>query len=550
MPKVAFTNRLRAWVPFFFGSTTLAASVYRTFARTHRHMAGHVGYALDDTYIHMAMAKNFAAHGVWGVTRHEFTSSTSSPLWTLLLGGFYALFGVNEIGPLVLNLAFAALLIYAMGRILLRLGVGVPAASVIVVLAVVFTPLLAMVWVGMEHTPHILLTIMLVHLASQALAREPVRRLRQMRREHVLLLLVAPFVTAIRYEGLFVVFVVAVLFLARRSVGYAFLLGIVAVLPVAAYGAISMYHGWWLLPNSVILRNRAPSAVLSSSALKFALGWVIGNLGRSGFLGILILATLFILLVRAMRNLPFWEPPHLFAVVLLGVLLLHLQFARVGHFYRYDAYLVALGIFTVGLNSVTLYRAGERRASRAITAAILALVCIPLAYWAKHGGATPSAVASAIGNIYDQQYQMGLFIRRYYGGQDVAVNDIGAVSYLADIRLLDIGGLANRDVAAAMKNRDPGPPHFTTTFIDSLARKRGTTLAIAYPGWFSSAGGLPARWVEVGTWTISDNLVCADSTVHIYATNRAETARLIADLRAFAPHLPATVRQAGAYTAR
>lgn len=39
---------------------------------------GHVLYALDDAYIQMAVGKNLAAHGVWGVTRHEFSGAGSS----------------------------------------------------------------------------------------------------------------------------------------------------------------------------------------------------------------------------------------------------------------------------------------------------------------------------------------------------------------------------------------------------------------------------------------------------------------------------------------
>jgi len=68
---------------------------------------GHLVYALDDAYIHMAMAKNLATHGVWGVTPNGFTSSSSSPLWVLLLAVSYRLLGVTHLVPLLLNAIFA-----------------------------------------------------------------------------------------------------------------------------------------------------------------------------------------------------------------------------------------------------------------------------------------------------------------------------------------------------------------------------------------------------------------------------------------------------------
>src|SRR5262249_185763 len=64
-------------------------------------------YPLDDTYITMAMGKNLAEHGVWGVTRFEFASSSSSILWPIVMAATYRIAGTNEAAPLLWNLVFA-----------------------------------------------------------------------------------------------------------------------------------------------------------------------------------------------------------------------------------------------------------------------------------------------------------------------------------------------------------------------------------------------------------------------------------------------------------
>ena len=54
---------------------------------------GYLVYAGDDAYIGMAVARNFAQFGVWGVTRYGFASLSSTLLWTLLLSLTYYLGG-------------------------------------------------------------------------------------------------------------------------------------------------------------------------------------------------------------------------------------------------------------------------------------------------------------------------------------------------------------------------------------------------------------------------------------------------------------------------
>ena len=95
LPLVAALVALGALVLFFLR--------YATGYRTHP-----IVYALDDTYIQMAIAKNLSLDMTWGINAGEFASASSSILWPLLLGTVYAGFGINEFAPFLLNLLFAA----------------------------------------------------------------------------------------------------------------------------------------------------------------------------------------------------------------------------------------------------------------------------------------------------------------------------------------------------------------------------------------------------------------------------------------------------------
>ena len=146
-------------------------------------------------------------------------------------------------------------------------------------------------------------------------------------------------------------------------------------------------------------------------------------------------------------------------------------------------------------------------------------------------------------SIYSQQYQMARFLSEYYQGASVAANDIGAINYFADLRCLDLVGLANIDVMRAKRRGT-----YSTDFIAYEAAKQRTEIALVYDSWFapkpkSEFGGppLPANWVRVARWSVPDFGILGSDTVSFYAVRPDARDKLRQNLQAFAPKLPRLV---------
>jgi len=508
---------------------------------------GHLAYALDDAYIHMAMAKHLVVDGVLGVTPEGFTFATSSPLWTLLLAGTYALTGVSVEAPLVLNLLCALASMVLVFGLLRR---WVPSAFMQFIGLLMFlylTPLVPMVFAGMEHCLHILLILALFFFGVELLtADHPAGRSRHANRSRlVLLFTIAALAVMVRYESLFLVAALALLFLLRRRPWPAVLLVLAGLLPVAVWGIVSLSQGGFLLPTSLMLKGHFP-LWSSPVAIVRALGYTsIQRLtSQEPVLYALVVGAGLALLHRSRRE-SFWRPRALWPVLVILGCLGHLQFAKTGWFYRYEAYLHALGIVAILVafcdRSARDLWTQFRRAPWLQGAAVIALallIFLPLHY---RGKAALQEAVPATGNIYEQQVQMGRFLRAYYDGASVAANDIGAINYYADLQCLDLWGLGTTAIAKA---RRAGT--YSTETIGRLTQERGTRIAIVYADWFTDPI-LPEGWRSAGRWTIRNSIVCGDETVEFFAVRQEEFPRLVDCLQAFSDSLPPGVRETGRY---
>lgn len=505
-----------------------------------RQNQGHLVYGLDDPYIHMAIAKNFVQHGVWGINKEAFTSSSSSLLWTLLLSLFYFVFGVNEVCPFLLNMIFATLLLLLGYLVLRKYRIRPPFIFAALLTMTFFTPLPSLIFFGQEHIMHALITILFVYLSAQNLSAE-----KPSPKVYMILLMLTALVTAARYEGLFLILVVSLLFLLRRRPIHSVCVGAMGLLPIAIYGAISISNGWYFLPNPVLLKGQVPGLSSLSDIVSF-FGHSAYNVYRQMKLApdmqFLILGALILFIFQYNKQRGMWKDIRIMILIFIASALLHMQFAQVGWFNRYEAYLVALGLFVVVIGmGEYLSKKYSFVLRRSLVPKYLAeafIILIILLSFDTRAIRSLKSTPRATTNIYEQQYQMGLFLKSFYHGKNVAANDVGVINYLADIECIDLYGLGNLEVAKLMKKGKYG-----TQQIYDLAKRNNVKIAIVYDSWLKKWGGVPSQWGPVGRWKISKNIVCGGDVVTFYAVDPSETDNLDKNLRAFSSHLPIGVGQ-------
>jgi len=487
---------------------------------------GQMTYVLDDAYIHMALAKNLVLHGVLGATPFEFTSASSSPLWTLLLAAVYKITGVRETTPLVLNIVFGAALVVATNLVLRVFKVGDVPRFLGMFWVIFAAPLAPIIFGGMEHPLQILIDLGFVALAAWMLARDSA----EWDRFATALVLLAAGVGSIRYEGLALVGIVALLFAFRRRwLAAGAVLG-AGVLPVILYGLYALSQGAYFLPNSVYVKASTEAGVgrLLQSPAAF-IGLMTERLPSSYPLFPLIGASVLFAVLQLARGRSFWNARVIFPVVAVAVSCVHLVFGDIGWFFRYEDYLMVLLGLGLLLQLTDLFAAG-RPTETALQWAVLSLAALLVIGGAlasaKRGNIALRSTPWAVKNVYEQMYQLAHFVKANPQYNSIAIGDLGAISYYNDnVRILDLEGLALRGVPM----NELGKDRLSAARIRELAKRNSAQIAIIFPDYFDQ----PAEWIEVGRWTIRDDIVTGGDTVSFLAIPPTDPAALRAALQRY-----------------
>jgi len=495
---------------------------------------GVFSYPLDDTYIHLAIARNIAFYQVWGISPQGFSSASSSVLYPLLLAGTLKVFGTHTVIPFIINLLAGTAFLVILHKWLVRQQLTPVAQLCILLLVILVTPLMAIVMCGMEHMLQVLFCFLFITRFAEELANKVTSAPQKVAFSWQVYMYGA-LVTATRYEGIVLVGLACAFVFFEDRILVALKLFVLALLPVFIFGAYAQYHGSYAIPNSVLIKSGAPPLTFDG-LFNFFTNDLYNKLSLS-VVGFSTTATQRILLILVFSCLLCWRAmqeaiKYRYMLMLLALAtVFYLVLTGRTRFPRYEAYLIANGTIVTG---VMLFRYAKEAISVLFVQAkwllLLAgfILVIPILLRTKDA---LTLLFPASINIYQQQYQMGLFLGKYYYNTPIAFNDIGAASYFTRAHNVDLWGLGNLEVTRSIKEG-----YYSGDFLQQLTKKDSVRIAVVFERAFPP--DLYQHWKKIGSWQLTYNVICADDSISFFAVRPQEAPVLRANLQAYEHLLP------------
>jgi len=493
-------------------------------------------YILDDPYIHLRLAEQILA-GNYGVNAGEYSSPSSSVVWSILLIPFVA-WGFADWSALILNILSGGMVLFLSELILQRIFItkAHPDRGELLLLSTLLimplcSGILPFTFSGMEHTLQMAFALVVI-LSWIVLCTE-----KRFYWWGVAAVVVGP---TIRYENAAYSFATVVLLYRMRSEGYRFpsvfrsspilcvILSIMAVLPLGIFGLFLLSLGLDVLPLSVTAKSMYAMSGLNLLTITTQLRNVF-----SSWLGAwLVLFTFFFTAFKLWSSrASLLEKEFALASAIPGILLMTLGRVDTSPLPRYEGafwFTALIGVLFLSRHLIARLLSEHREI------VFVPFLVLTLFILGKPHISLYTKIATASNNIYRQQYQMGRFVKEIFRAP-VAVNDLGLVSIRNPNYVLDLWGLGSKE---ALDLRMSG--EIDQKWMGELVAKKDVGLVMLYEPWF---GPLPRNWQKVAELHLkSISLLLGGKTVSFYLTKPELAEKVIADLAAFQKILPKEVK--------
>jgi hypothetical protein len=480
---------------------------------------GHFAYALDDTYIYLALAENLPGNYSINAPGQEAGAPASSILYPYLLMPFmHTSFALYV--PLAINLLAGWGVLLMLDKLLQQLklwpnSITRTKAALIIIIALLLN-IIMLIFCGLEHTLHVLSALVIF----SGLVDFCEDRTKPPAMPFWLAIAAGPL---LRYEALALSLLAAVFAFWLGWRNRALLCAALASAGPVAFGFYLSSLGFSWLPSSVLSKSDALSVASGGATFTSFLLHLFGNAVEN--LATKPTAWIHLGLMFLMASLLLWRQPGaakrgLLAIVLLASLA-HLVLGKFGWWGRYHVYILTLqlGVLLYVGSAVWLQ---FRKTTLCIA---LCMGAVGIYYFFE--------IPARAAHTYRDPGLLRNFLV-YYWQDNVAAYDIGYISWQNDHEVYDLYGLASEAVRKVA--RTP----FAIVAIPELLQTKKSDLVIAraeFMKFFWRPG-----WQDFAEIEVVSRLQSPAERQHFYLLNPARAAELRQKLEAFAKTLPPDVR--------
>lgn len=487
---------------------------------------GKITYFFDDAYIHLAIAENFAIHGIPSSDGISPSNGSSSPLWLLMLTFLFNIFSKDqmELLPLIINTLTSIGILFYIVKTLSKLEVFTTTAGIIMagVVAIAIIPLVPLTMVGMEHGLQTLIALAFIFHSNEYLEK------RNQEKHFKVMIILGMLLPMVRYEMSLLVFIVVVYSLVKFGKMHfkkSIFLLVISATPVVLYGLYMLHMGLSFFPDSVIAKGSSGDNMLgiilddrpSAQAKKIP---IILMLVLPYIAHILIFLAMF--RISRLKEVvesrggdsdtqarsQFLKPKTMLWAIIAGTMALFQIMLSMPTPVRYDGYLMAIGSIPL-LELIALIF--KRKVCTSYIPGTIFLSSVFALFLISKLALGHTMMIFGVNNIHDQQRQTALFISDYAKAKKVAINDLGMVSFYTNAEIYDLEGLGTHEVALMKKNKT-----FSPEAIVEKISNNGTDWIIIYDEWYADGNYIPKQCSKVGETKIKMNLICGSDVVSFY----------------------------------
>ena len=449
------------------------------------------GFPLDDSWIHLTFAKNLGDYGTFGLNRNEPSCGATSPLWVLLLTFFYKI--THHMIPFAWMLG--SLFVFLTSLMIYRLAFLLTEDKILSFFAAVFSLMTGrFLWGGLSGMEVSLFAFL---MAASIYVHERARRQNQI---SLLSSVLFGLTSLARPEGyLLFLFAFLQLFLENRpffkkNTSRLFIY-------VCLYLIFSM-------PYIIYCLFLTARPFCSSYYSKMSFTWKLRFFDYlKGYSKVLFFDNpiLFIFLPLGFLEL-FKRKQYLLTAWLLGFPFIAAFKAPILiHHARYNMPFIPLYV----LVSLVGFKRIITKKFIAIVFGAMALVVSMVGFIVWSQRFTTDAAS-----IENQHVRVAFWLRQHVGKNEaVATNDIGAISYFSERRVVDLAGIINSDILKILRSRmsDQKRREFLRTYL----LKRDVRYMAFYKEWFPWLVPDPAL-KKVFAATLKNNTIAGSDTMEVY----------------------------------